>query len=240
MPKVHQNKALGDIIMKKCNMMGCVDHRGWLLVGLMIWLFVISLPSGCVGPQVYSSAQHYLTTLGPDDLENYGLALITPSTVTGQEEEKQTVALTFAEVLTKERPPIRCVTLPETLSALNRAGLAEDYKRMFEDYRDTEIFKRDILQKVGEVTQTNYVAQLKLAGFSQGSQGRFSAFGLRLLETKHASIRLFLQIWNSADGTIAWEGVEELKYALDTVTERAITLRTVLEEAARNLIARLP
>ena len=206
----------------------------------VIWLLGITLVLGCGLPQVHSSAQHRSISLEPHDLETYGIAFITPSTVTGQEEEKQAVALTFAQVLKEQRPAVRCVTLPETLGAVNQAGLAEEYKRMFEDYRDTGIFERSILQKVGEVTATRYVAQLKLAGFSQGSRSRLSLLGLRVLETKYADIRLFFQIWNTKDGTIAWEGVEELKYATEAITEKTITLRTVLEEVAENLIGRLP
>jgi hypothetical protein len=213
----------------------------WRLAGGSIFrLFLLSLLAGCAIPQVYSSSQHNSISLHPGDLETYGIAFITPATVTGQEEEKQTVALIFADVLKQERPQARCVTLPETLSAINEAGLADDYKRMFEDYRNTGIFPKDILRKIGEVTGTRYIAQLKLSGFSQGSNDRFSFFGFRLFHTQHARIRLFFQIWNSQNGTIAWEGVQELVRAEDTLTEEDVTLKRALDEAAHELIARLP
>lgn len=226
--------------MNKYNVVSRTGDYRRLIVGLMIWLLVVGLTYGCTTPQIHSTAQHRLISLGPNDLQTYGIAFITPSTVTGQEEEKQAVAFTFAEVLTKERPAIRCVTLSETLSAVNKAGLVEDYKRMFEDYNGTGLLKQDILQKIGEVTGTRYVAQLKLAGFRQGSKGRFRTFGLRILETEFANIRLFFQIWNTTDGSIVWEGVQELDYAKETFLEKTIALRTVLEEAAKILIARLP
>jgi hypothetical protein len=168
------------------------------------------------------------------------MAFITPSTVTGQEEEKQEVALTFAEVLRKDRPAILCLSLSETLNAINQAGLAEDYKRMYVDYRDTGIFNRDILRKVGEATKTRYVAQLKLMSFSQGSDNRFGVFGLRLVDTKFADLRLFFQIWNTQDGAIAWEGVQEIHYAIDRITEKPVTQKVIIEKAARQIIAKLP
>jgi hypothetical protein len=132
------------------------------------------------------------------------------------------------------------VTLPETLSAVNRSGLVEDYKRMYEDYRNTGIFERDTLYRVGEVTGTRFLAQLKLSGFGQNSDGRFSFSGLRMIRTKSARIRLFFQIWDSADGDIVWEGVEEVNYATDSFSEEPVTLREVLEEAAQELVGRLP
>jgi hypothetical protein len=191
-------------------------------------------------PQVYDTAQNRSISLKAEDLSTYGMAFITPSTVTGQEEEKQEVAFTFTEVLRKDRPAIRCLSLSETLNAINQAGLSEDYKRMYVDYRDTGIFNRDILKKVGEATKTRYVAQLKLMAFSQGSDNRLGVLGLRLVDTKFADLRLFFQIWNTEDGTIAWEGVKEIHYAIDRVTEKPVTQRVIIEKAARDIISKLP
>ena len=203
-----------------------------------ICLFVMSFSVGC--SHIHPTAKHQVLSLESKDLNAYGLAFITPSTVTGQEEEMQAVAFTFAEVLKRKRPEIECITLPETLSAVNTAGMAEDYKRMYEDYRSTGLFKKDILKRVGEVTNTRYLAQLKLAGFKQFSNRRLGILGLRLIETRTATIRLFFQIWDSKDGSIVWEGVSELTYAVDTMSEKPITLRLVLQSAAEDLIDYLP
>jgi len=61
-----------------------------------------------------------------------------------------------------------------------------------------------------------------------------------LIDTKHANIRLFCQIWDTWEGTIGWEGYEETNYAVDTFSERNVTLKKVLEKAAKNLVDRLP
>lgn len=196
---------------------------------------------GCgTAPQIYSQVSHESISLQPGELEARGLAFITPSTVTGQEEEKQAVAFTFAQVLQKERPDIRCIPLAETLSDVNKAGFAEAYKTMFSDYRNTGLFDRNILHRVGEVTGARYLAQLKLQGFSQGSLSRLGVLGLRIMMTKYATLRLFLQIWDADEGAIVWEGIEELNYSVEAIDERTVTLQTVIEKAAENLIARLP
>ena len=55
------------------------------------------LASGCsTSPHFYPTFQQQSISLGAGQLETGGLAFITPSTVTGQEQEKQGVALTFA------------------------------------------------------------------------------------------------------------------------------------------------
>ena len=208
------------------------------------WLVYILLAAGllpgCAIDQIHSTADHTDFSLDKNDLETYGLAFITPSTVTGQEEDKQTLAFAFANAMQESRPDIRLVTLPETISAINIADLTEDYKLMYVDYRDTGVFKRELLKKVGEITGTRYLAQLKLSDFSQNSKSRLSVFGLRLVQTKEANIRMFFQIWDSQDGTIAWEGTEEMNYSWDSGSEKPVTFRVIVEKTANNLITLLP
>jgi hypothetical protein len=204
----------------------------------LLLLLVALVLAGCT--QRYATVEQRAIALNAGDLESGGVAFITPSTVTTQEEEKQAVALIFAEVLRRERPKVRAVTLPETLSAVNRAGLAEEYKAMYADYRDTGLFKRDMLRKVGELTGARYVAQLKLQGWGAGAKERFGALGFRILETKTASARIFLQVWDSRDGTIAWEGINEVNFSQEDVREKSVTLKETLELAAQELLARLP
>ena len=196
--------------------------------------------TGCFTAQVFPTSQEHGISLRSGDLKASGIAFITPSSATGQEEEKQALAMVFVESFQHQRPDVRIVGLPESLNAINRAGFAEIYKQMYHDYRDTGLFKRDILKRVGEVTGARYIAQIKLQSFEQGAKERFGALGLRIVETAYASIRIFLQIWDSADGTIAWEGMQELHYARDRIADQPVTLRTVAERTARDLITRLP
>ena len=123
---------------------------------------------------------------------------------------------------------------------LDKAGLADDYRRMYDDYRDTGLLKQDTLRRVSAATGTRYLVQLKLQGFDQGGKERFGVLGLRIVETKYAHVRLFLQIWDSSDGSIAWEGMQEMRISQETVTEEPVMQRMVLERTARDMVARLP
>lgn len=208
-------------------------------IGLLLALVALAL-SGCFGKQIVPTARERVISLRPGELEKFGVAFITPSTVTGQEEEKQAVALVFAEVLGAQRPKIRVVPLAEVLGAVNRNGLAVAYKRMYDDYRDTGLFSRDILKQVGTATGVRYIAQIKLQDFQQGAKERFGALGFRIVETRYANARVFLQIWDSHDGSIVWEGMEEMVYAHDRIGEKPVTLQMVIEQMARDIISKLP
>lgn len=205
------------------------------------FILMLTLPlGGCETVQVHSSAQQHIINLKPGDLSRHGLAFLTPSTVTGKEEDKQIFALVFTDTLTEKRADIPFMPLPQTLNAINQAGLTEEYKEMLLDYRTTGIFKQPILKKISDATGARYIAQLKLADFLQYSRSRINIMGIRLLETKQANVRVFLQIWDAQDGSIAWEAVEELNFAYDTGTEDPVSFNLIVKKAATNLINKLP
>ncbi len=206
-------------------------------MGLMVMLLL----SGCANTnQLHSTTQALAINLEPQVLKTSGIAFITPTSVTGQEEDKQALALAFTEELKLVRPDLRVVPLPETLGEINRAGLAGEYRQMFEDYRLTGIFNRDTLLKVSHVTGVRYLAQLKLGGFRQESKNRWGAFGIRMLETKTTTLRLYLQIWDGENGLVAWEGAQELTSSHESLLEDAISFKKAVEQSANELLARLP
>jgi hypothetical protein len=51
---------------------------------------------------------------------------------------------------------------------------------------------------------------------------------------------VLLQIWDSQDGTIVWEGAEEPRIATETVRESPVTLTRIMGTAAEDLIEKPP
>jgi len=197
--------------------------------------------AGCESTlQKYSAPEHQTLQLTAKDLNEGGLAFLTPSTVTGQEEDKQAIAHVFANTVRRDRKDIRVVGLPETISAVNRAGLAQAYRSMYHDYRDSAVLDGKVMAQIARAAGTRYLGQIKLANMQQGARGRFSLLGLNLLNTHYANMRIFFQVWDSRDGTIAWEGIDEITFAIDTGREQPISFRAVAEHAAEDLVKRLP
>jgi len=191
-------------------------------------------------PQVYSNPKHDTFKLSQAELREGGLAFLTPSTVTGQEEDKQTLAYVFASPLEAERPDIKFVPLSRNIRAVNRAGLADVYRKMYADYRDTGVFDAAMMQRVAQATGARYLGQLKLARMEQNSRGRFGVLGLSILNTQYANMRVFFQVWDSRDGTIVWEGIDEVTMAMDTGKELPMSFQSVAGQAAKDLVQRLP
>jgi hypothetical protein len=96
------------------------------------------------------------------------------------------------------------------------------------------------MRRVADATGVRYLGQLKLARMEQNSRSRFGLLGLSLLNTQYANMRVFFQVWDSRDGTIVWEGIDEVTLAMDTGKELPMSFQSVAEQAAKNLVQRLP
>ena len=196
---------------------------------------------GCTfAPQRYTNPEIRANSLAPGELRDGGLAILTPSSVTGQEEDRQTLAFLFTEALQAARPDLRLVPLPSVLSSVNTAGLVDAYQHLFQDYRLTGVFDRVELSRLSDATGARYLGQLKLARFEQGAKSRFGLLGLSILQTQYAHMRLFFQIWDARTGAVVWEGIDELTISVETSRERAVTLQAAAHEAATDLAKRLP
>lgn len=197
--------------------------------------------AGCANTaQLSTDTEAIDFSLDPAAFRSEGVGFLTPVSATGQEANRLALAFAFASELANVQEELRVVNLAEVLSAVNRAGLAAEYKAMIDGYAATGIMERETLRRVGESSDARYLGLLELADFDQEVNKRFSIGGLRLLDTKLASIRVSWQIWDSATGMIAWEGTDEIHYAYDTGRERPVNFGFVAGRAAANLISRMP
>jgi hypothetical protein len=211
-------------------------QKGVRICGLLL----VFAAAGCTGgSQIQFDTEHTVITLSADDLRAGGIGFLTPAAATKLEADKQALAQSFSKKLQEMRPDIEVVSLPMLLGAVNAADLDQQYKQMYRDYRQTSILDGAILQQVGAVSNVRYLAQLSLGGFMKASTNRFG-FIVRMVETKQANIRVFIQIWDSYTATVAWEGGIEMNYAYETSKEMPVTFHDVAQLAAEELFTRLP
>lgn len=194
---------------------------------------------GC-STQFRSNIEHNVHLLEKVPLVQQGLTFITPTTITGMEQDKQYLALTFSHALKKARPELRISDLSKTLGMINQANLEDEYQKMYEDYNETGIFNKSTLKKIGSLTNSRYICQLKLSYFKSKAQGRWSILGLTVYDTESANLRLFVQIWDATTGIIVWEAAQELTYAYDTTSEDPVTFSNMIHLAAKDIAKALP
>ncbi len=172
-------------------------------------------------------------------LNEYGIGVLTPSTPTGQEADKQALGDALGEALKESVPDSYVMALPEMLSSINHSGLARDYAEMLEEYEDTGILEKEGLRRVAEAGGVRYLAKFNLSDFDHSSDKRLAIAGIRMFDTWRANIRVHLEIWDSQTGEIAWQGNEELTFAREGVKEKPVSFSQVAKLTAEHLVARV-
>lgn len=202
--------------------------RALLLTGLCLCI-------GCIGPLQQwgeETAFHRKTTLfNPATLKQERAAVLNAVVGFGLEGYAHQVSRSLSSAL--EQRPTQITALPahESLNRINRGGLTPTYAEMVAAYARTGILNRAGLQELGVALQAGYVFQPSLASFSQSMSGRFSFFGLRVLQTRVTMLRLSLQLWDTRTGDIVWEASGEATLAGEDVRE----FRIPFDEIARRL-----
>lgn len=168
------------------------------------------------------------------------LAILTPTAPFGREEDRQALALNFSRLLAEHRPDLTATPMASTLSSVNAAGLSQLYGGMYAGHRETGLFDREALRQVGAAVGSRYLVQLKLGAFDQQSHSRFGWMGINLVQTQTANVRLFVQIWDSAEGRIVWERSAEAVLRERGVRSRTISMEDALAPVAGDLVRQLP
>jgi len=136
-----------------------------------------------------------------------------------------TIAYALTASLSKTKPPVRVVPMPETLSRLADSGLTVEYGDILTGFGRTGILERDRLKRIGVALGSRYVMQPGLAEFSQSLFDKFEFWGIKIVRTRIATLRLWLQIWEAPTGHLIWERTGELTTAVPVIQQdRTISL----------------
>lgn len=199
----------------------------------VLWL------TGCVGPitqwGVESSLVSKSPAFVPTMLEHEKVAVLSAVAGFGLEGYSLEVSRSLATVLDQSNQSLQVIPPAETLSAVNRVGLATDYAAMMTMYIRSGILNRTVLEKVGQATKAKFAFLPSMAAFTQTMSGRFSFFGLRLFQTRVSMLRLSVQLWDTRSGEIMWESSGEATLANEDVRE----FRIPFEEIAQRLWRRM-
>ena len=204
----------------------------------VVWVLLLAgflLSAGCIGPlQQWGEETTFhpkATSFDPATLKHEQVAVLNAVVGFGLEGFAHQVSRSLSSALDQRPTLITALPVHEALNRINRGELGEEYAAMVADYVRTGILNRAGLQKIGQAIHTNYVFQPSLASFNQSMSGRFSFFGLRVLQTRVTMLRMSLQLWDTRTGEIVWESSGEATLAGEDVRE----FRIPFDEIARRL-----
>jgi hypothetical protein len=197
--------------------------------------------SACAGPlsQFHFNAFELERTPGftHQNLEDLKIGILS---ATGPDGYRRVLGDSFSKALRLTHPEIPQVPPQEATGLLNRDNLADEYTNMLRDYETSGILRKESLKRIGESLGVRYLIQLSLLQYSQENSTRFSVLGIRFLETRSSTLRVFAQIWDTSSGAIVWEGSSEVTLAGEDVREKPIAFEEVATRAWAELIKQLP
>ncbi|MBI3596996.1 MAG: hypothetical protein HY203_07590 [Nitrospirae bacterium] len=158
---------------------------------------------------------------------------------TGGDGYRRVLADSFSKALSTVRPEIPQLTPQKAIGLLNRANLADEYTNMIRDYETSGVLRKESLSRIGEALGVGYLIQLSLLQYTQDTSTRFSFLGIRFLETRSSTLRVFAQIWDVRSGEIVWEASSEVTLAGEDVREKPIAFEEVATRAWQELIKQL-
>jgi hypothetical protein len=212
-------------------------------VGRVTLLATAAALAACAGPlkQVASKVEgvYQAAFLDPAALAHQPIAVLLTSSPPDLSQWRQSASDALIRVLRAERPKQQVLPWEETVSRINGAGLTQPYAEMVRTYELTGVLEKASLQRIGAALGTRYLAQPTLIAFRQGGNVRLSFLGLRIAETREATARGRLQIWDTEGAQIVWAIEGEATLAGEEIRSRPISFE-VMEFVWRDLLRSLP
>jgi len=209
-----------------------------------VWLLLLAiLVTGCAsslyGWQVRTNSTPIPPSFSPASLEQYPVALFPAVTLAALRGNEVGLANYLGQIVSKVRSRWKVVSEAETVTRINRQGLAAEYTRMRADYDQSNILDRDSLRRIASAIGVRYVFQLRLAALTQTMTDRWKipAFDVRMSQTRSSIVRLSLQLWDAETGELVWASLAETNMANEAVSQDPVYLEDIARVTLGSMMA---
>lgn len=233
---------------------------------LVLLSMVSPFLSGCSGPLEQQartvrlapvSEQYKLTKR----LEGRAYVLLA-ETSTGQEQHRYAVSDSLARALTESangvtalspfdwtsKSPkanvsnenLEILSFSDLANQLNENGISAKLAEMKQFYQENGMFKKADLEFLAKEIAADYLILPCLIDIRRWGAGRFSMFGLKIVNTQVVSGVVSMEIWDVRTGHKVFGGTSDVTIAGEKITEEPISIEEALERAWFGIIAELP
>jgi hypothetical protein len=198
-------------------------------------LAAAAVTCGC-SPPLHLSATHVTSAPRPPAVDVAVLvcqrvATLGPAAAPGLQGMSPTVSYALATALSQASPPIRTVPMAEMMNRLTDQGLGGEYADVLAVAARGGILDRDRLRRIGAALGSRYVLQPGLAEFSQTLHDKFEFAGLKMVRTRLAGLRLWLQLWDAQTGHLLWESTGEVTVSAPVLAQGStVSLDAIAQE----------
>lgn len=211
-----------------------MTHRfrfsAWLTTMLGLLLVVTS---GCAGMLYGWTVRTTSTELSPSSeaasLSQEKVAVLTPLSVASLRGNEAGMGQYLVDVIHKVAPNWSVVSERESISLINKSGLAGRYEQMRSAAELSHVLDRESLRILADVLEAPYVIQPRLAFFEQSMTDRWTLPGVNVLasQTRSATMRLSLQLWDARSGELIWSSTAETNLQSESVSQDPVFMEDV-------------
>jgi hypothetical protein len=216
-----------------------------LIIGGIVLLS--SLMIGYFAPIEEKSIKTHISFISPsftiENIKNGGIGILFPTTGWGEERYGKLIMDILGDVITNDRRSLRVIHPNRGLELIDREGLTKEYALAKENYENTGEWDKGFLKRIGKAIGARYLVQPIMTRFEHASSNRsarVNVLGVRVLNTRESTIRLSIQIWDSINGNIVWEGFIEVSIMDDTIKSKPVRFYEVARVAFERLINEIP
>jgi hypothetical protein len=139
--------------------------------------------------------------------------------------------------LAETSPPIRAISVPEMVNALNEHELVTEYTDMLSSFARGSVLDRQRLQRVGSALGCRYALLPGVAEVNQSLIDQFEIAGIKMVRNRVVTLRLWLQLWDTRAGRLLGESSGEITTSTPLLSPgRSLPLDTIAQKLWRKMI----
>lgn len=149
---------------------------------------------------------------------------------TGQEQYSRTASNSLARVLKNSGNDLKILSFSELANEINKKEIWQEYSTAVSFYKENGMLRKSDLQFIGEKLDLDYFIMPLVLDIKRWDVNRFSAVGVKLLNTHKICIVVTMEIWDSkainifsatSDITIADERIKETPISIEDAFDQA-------------------
>ena len=142
------------------------------------------------------------------------------------------------EKISKNR--FEVLSFTDLANKLNEKDVCRRHARMIEFYQQNGMFRKSDLEFMAKVVDADYLVQPCLLNVRRWDTGRFSVFGLRILQTQIICGMLGMEIWDTRTGHKVFSAISDVTIANEKIKEEPISIEEAFERAWLGIFKELP
>lgn len=198
---------------------------------LIILLFLSGCQTGNLQQQICTvKVTHVLERCKlVDALESKACVFLAQVSI-GQEQYSKSASNSLARVLKDNSNDLNVLSFSELVNEISEKEIYEEYSETNSFYKKNGMLRKSDLQIIGEKLDLDYFIVPIVLDIKRWDVNRFSAVGVKLLNTQKICVIVTMEIWNR-EGVNLFSATSDITIADERIKEHPISIEDAFDRA---------